>query len=1156
MKSSIEEPSDLDEDSTVEILAKQCVEPLHTTQTLIQTTEQILNRPVTNEVDTNKESVDRYEPDRDLMAEQNARLEITEVAALGKATKKDKVNLLNAPIISTSEYAAEEEAITDEEEENEMLRVNLSVLNDQNLEVGVVKTQKTISLNMAQQVLDENIVRETDEIREGIAVRNPQYQNATEIGTSSLLNTSNRDLKRVKLDSYACPKQVIEISEANTCNQLEQSETMTNSFATIDQILTEPEVLQTAVQPKKTQIFSQAQTNDLEKQFSSAENFFTQQNDDDLLSDQWVSVKQEPDRDLTYLEEIDSRQPLRMPAWKHSEFKEEILHEFQETRQIEFPSLAMTTRETSQSSSNEAIRAMKVNLLSAPKLETSQHEQEQANEFYEAKIIVEKIVPHSEQSVLNKSRDISADIELLNAPICEEINISNRLHETTDEFYEELKTEHIEPRKELSMFQTSMLHSIETISLLNAPKSELTPDEELSASEFYDLPVHFEHIEPRQEHLLNSKPDKKLLLWLSYPQISSQLTNLDEETRDLDEKLDYLYERIGLDRHADPSLDNNLLRIEKILSLFISNQENVEFQEEILKCLPCSRPELQKLILDRQMALEVEEACELCEAPIKYSSCVKKDISFSEDSIDELSDNDNAEPYILEIKREPPVLNTLATVQNLRILPREDEFANEIVTIDHANSSLAECCVEIEKEPLKVLNSTSLVQCETFSYTEVTSQHKHTSSPIPMGRINDETSSWDLVAEASKLRRDPRSSNSLNAVNQTYVYNIENKSMASYLDEEFEFVMTNQLRNQQNDQRNNNNEDEFQDTANENTLSMNLEDAGLFYEQVELIEDQNTNVCNSTVIHNDLNCLVEQSEINKWNTCDRLINDNSPQNLNFTTTEKCFTPIEIKLDHSDIGSGIDLNESENDENTETTTSSSSGLSDTSGKVHLIESVEVVTHHNCDEDGQTNDTSNDQVHIHKVDINRLKIKEKRDSKDKMSNEPRFKVNFKQEEMLDLRGKLTDEEKIDLSTNKIFAKKFVEQIIKLSSKKLASIEGIENNTEADQQPMTSKAASNQNKYFENIDLNNISNKTTSEILESLNNLKEDFGKHISNSLIKEEESIEEEIECFGDFSKRLHSTSNFDNDEDSRHKTEIEKSINLTATDSNEFKVSQC
>lgn len=700
----------------------------------------------------------------------------------------------------------------------------------------------------------------------------------------------------------------------------------------------------TPIESQKPFVFSQACTNDADTHsFASVDLLNTNPHEhQQMLIENVHQPEYDFSTDSAAVIKLSSPKAFNMPACENSEFQEETLETLDDGDALV---------ETSNTFTQKNI------LLFDAAVELNHPIYENASEFQAEE------APQKEHAPQNKQPEL-----LLSAPMCEEVNGGRYDEETADEL--ELVIEKLEPKNEPGEF---FKHSIETVSMLNAARSEITVDDENTATEFYDLPIRFERAETRQEKIsLNSKPDKTLLLWLSYPNIS----NPDEETtRDLDEKLDQLYERIGLDPHDE--LDtSSLARVEKILNVFVSNQESVEeFQDDILKLLPYSRPEIQQLILDRQMAIEVEESCELIEHPVTYV-CHQddEDNSFSEDSIEELA-------AVTDIRRS-------------------------------------------EYEPMRAVDSTSLFRCETGTFTE----SKQTSSPIP-------TSAVQLTYPGDR----------------------------SCLDgDDFDLIAT--------------------ADSNRFSLSLNVDDVGLFYEQIDLVDDRRLD-------------------------------------------DECLTPIEIKTDEQ-------LNETNHDDST--TSTMSSGVSDTSGKMHLIESVEVVTHHN---DGGGDD---EYVHVHKVDINRLKIKENPENE---GNE-RFRVKYKQEELLDLRDKLTDDERLDLSTNKLFARKFVEQIIHLSSKKLASIEAL---LESDDETITSTApaaAPSQRQSMEatSFDINTISNKTTSEILDSLNNLREDFGKHLvskgSGGVSASTTIMEDNVVVSGSKSD------------------EVDRSINLTANDSNEFKVSQC
>ena len=185
---------------------------------------------------------------------------------------------------------------------------------------------------------------------------------------------------------------------------------------------------------------------------------------------------------------------------------------------------------------------------------------------------------------------------------------------------------------------------------------------------------------------------------------------------------------------------------------------------------------------------------------------------------------------------------------------------------------------------------------------------------------------------------------------------------------------------------------------------------------------------------------------------------------------------------------------------------------------------------------------DSVQIQKIDINRLKIKEKIKCE---SDDPkaRFKVNFKQDEILDLRNN----DNLNISTNREFAKKFVEQIINLSASKLDGLTLMGNNSNEQA----------------NCNFDCITTKNTNEILDALSNIKCDLTKHFTDSLISEcaqetslvgeqcvnmnlMEDVSDREDMFENFSNRLHSSSNYgrvDNDDESfdiKIENELEKS----------------
>jgi hypothetical protein len=468
---------------------------------------------------------------------------------------------------------------------------------------------------------------------------------------------------------------------------------------------------------------------------------------------------------------------------------------------------------------------------------------------------------------------------------------------------------------------------------------------------------------------------------------------------------------------------------------------------------------------------------------------------------------------------------------------------------------------------------------------------------------------------------EPRTSSSMELDNVDRInqvnFNIDSKSVSYADEEELDYLIVNEfnedLKNPKtkNDTASYQNAIEFFDpmnTTDETTLSINSdEELGSFIEQVEkyeiisndnilnkvdqadspttyncaniiqhsveeertllLFDNQTETKINSefSVERDNLKRLVEQIETPKWEQPSKLdddhyINENLT-NTNYTTVQKkeCFRPIEIKIQRNNNPDTESLSENE---------TSTSDSSSTSGNVHLIESVEIVTHHQGDSNCQIIENLVQDVHIHKVDINRLRIKEKtcKSSEKAEENDTKYKVNFKQEELVDLRGEDESTEQMDLTTDKVFAKKFAQQISKLSSSKIIDIE---QNRFIDSEDSLDNTLNDESIHkYENLNFNKISAKSTSEILESLSHLKTDIGKHLTDSVIEKVENTnqnetsfksknemdffdsndmllseppcnininyddegslkEAQEEFFENFSNRLHSSSNYDN-----------------------------
>jgi hypothetical protein len=81
--------------------------------------------------------------------------------------------------------------------------------------------------------------------------------------------------------------------------------------------------------------------------------------------------------------------------------------------------------------------------------------------------------------------------------------------------------------------------------------------------------------------------DSKLAFWLNCPEINVTTAN-DQQTINLDEKLDLLYESICVKRQsAQLSLSpNDMVHVEKVLSLLLPNYEEVDFKNEHVGYIP------------------------------------------------------------------------------------------------------------------------------------------------------------------------------------------------------------------------------------------------------------------------------------------------------------------------------------------------------------------------------------------------------------------------------------------------------------------------------------------------------------------------------------------------------------------------------------------
>jgi hypothetical protein len=781
--------------------------------------------------------------------------------------------------------------------------------------------------------------------------------------------------------------------------------------------------------------------------------------------------------------------------------------------------------------------------------------------------------------------------------------------------------------------------------------------------------------------------DKKLLVWLNYPKTIPLNSEVDDETKLLDEKLDFLYENIRIEQADDDSRktreNENIINIEKVLSYFISNQEEIEDNVEILKYLPQFRPELQQVILNKQFThfdLETQNVVKINSSPLKLNNPVELSThenfemlqETDESSIKEMEEYthfDTSSNSLLQfiegeqqhvyVEKPKCFAIPIQREQNFSI---NEEFSNDYVEAKvkfdvspyNDNNLMESTSVrttlifnapynkrisEIEEIPTELNDESLLDQSANLSIRHIEipisesiiQQEIYHNEHLIQINENDLNNQETWLSERDAM--EPRTSTSLELepVYNKISYNCDLKSITSYYDEDLE---------ENSDAKTAKNEftmsflnaieqfDPDLNSTDETTLSIDTDDEylGSFMEQVEKFEvitndhvfmnSSCANVLHHTIeeartlvklnpqnanINREgelLNVLAEQLELPKWEQSENLIvDDRLVTKTDFKSIQPCFDPIEIKIDKAEI---------ENDEMSEKDDTSSA--SESSGHVHLIESVEVITQHNSN----INDNSNQ--HIHKVDTNRLKIREKSTNEDSHPDS-RYKVNFKKEELVDLReiteGLLnTDEnnEKGKRYNQKEFAKKFVGQIIHLSSSKLIEIENTNNHTmlklenvhdvsnsklftEEDQEhshvkTFESKKSEAYESQFENFNFNKLSNKSTSEIIESLSHLKSDISKHLNDASTKctccqsqehrksklesefydpnldimlnetrySNENYDEEgdgslrgarEEMFEKFSNRLHSSSNYGNNNENNLSNEYENN-NFSST----------
>ena len=566
------------------------------------------------------------------------------------------------------------------------------------------------------------------------------------------------------------------------------------------------------------------------------------------------------------------------------------------------------------------------------------------------------------------------------------------------------KAESFESRKEMENVIIKNETNYQSYAYVQEPVRVLMCEIEDSIDDSFNDSINnidnckFESVEFKHEsNFLNNKPDKKFLLWLNYPKL---VQNEEEEVKRIDETFDYLYEQIAADiKSNDSSLqkESNLVHIEKVLSLFISNQEHVEYNEEILRFLPNQRPEVQHLILNQTKSIEFANATN----ETQEQQIDPKDLSLEEDSIEEFNRQKNS-LEVNAITNETRPSSGILFNSNLGQFFNQDENLNQLAGF-----------------------------IQPSQINKLTNQITHDASKSKMSSLEQKLEEiWHLNSE---INNDQNTTETDLATNPMMKFSKWNDLMTSSLN-------------------------------NENTLSIHSEDEESFFEKMENFETIETS---RNKIHSTL--------------------------------------IDENLDFSDNLS-INIRTKSNSDNDTDSTS----LSESSGQMHLIECVEVLT----------GPGAQDLLQIQKVDINRLKVKER--SKYQTDDpKSRFKVNLKKEEIVDLRH----EDKFNVTTKQEFAKKFVEQLINLNASRLGPHLSLNDHGESI-----------------NRDINCIASKNTNEILNTLSGIKCDLSKHFADSLISEYgpesnlfgeqclnmnlmEDLSDREDINENFTNRLHSTSNF-------------------------------
>ena len=795
----------------------------------------------------------------------------------------------------------------------------------------------------------------------------------------------------------------------------------------------------------------------------------------------------------------------------------------------------------------------------------------------------------------NDSIDFKSSLSRTSSHRSSELSISRQLIQNTAasncvgaeecvDLFVPIEMEHEQSRLKLVVQEGLADSSLQIFkpSVFKKPSVELISDDtatELISDDTDSLQIVDEGVE--EERLTNKQPDKQLLLWLNYPHLRTHmLDELGDETRSLDEKLDYLYERVRAAKCGElPASDTNLVHIEKVLSLFISNQEKIEHDYELIQALPYTRPELQSLI-HREQLDDMPDRIVITPEPVKLVQA-KQQVSEEFRAAEFIGQMDYAkiESLLRSASNEYDSIEQLSKItdENKRILTESKVVFNlpsigKLAQLDETTTEFYDHVMKenVCEETVELICLETLLDLIDQATSSASPNSTRASSPDDEQLNHSFEKIWEMDPKADMLaiiqdsspRTDPK-------FNQAFIEQqpIEWEQLDCDIDsldheqiKEPQIVPQSLLKTavQQEMQLGDNYEIIKQSDQDWSTNIQSTECLFGYDElnhldnirKINFYEDDEEDEQEAPV--DSLTCTKESGSGGYLNACEKFSQKMNDSSLNGDEDElgsfieqiekyelisnvsgrldnisECRTEFILNEDMKSMGNDFviekekldklvdqmrlpdadvtltNLNESLNDAD------SSMAESEGSSKIHLIESVEIVTHHNQEDQLPQHLTVNEPhvsidaalLHIHKVDINRLQIREKKKShmrqinnetsNTNMSHMNRFRVDFKQEEVIDLRdfeASAEPNECIELKTDKIFAKKFVEQIIQLNSSKLTSLN---NQKDVEAPPMPS------NKY-ESIHFNRISGKSSMEILASLSNIRTDIGKHLTESL----------------------------------------------------------